>query len=437
MRNTKYSMLAGALALVMLATPASAGGYFTNGVPPAGGTQYPTTIPLTGAETIPADTNLSGGANPQSEAISISQLSGYMAGRPSLFSMVIGGDAGTNLFQRGTTGSSVTTTATYGGPDRFFYWSGTGTAMTVSRDSTAGDIPPTYQYAFKMARTSGQTGVVQVCMAQEIASVNSYLYRGQTVELDFYATTGADFSAASNNMTAYVVYGTGTDDGSSKMAFGLNAGGGGASAWTGQANATAAVIGLGADGTQGRYAAVATIPATATEVGIALCYTPVGTASTNDYIAFAGIQLVRNPSLASLVSTTVGYSSANVQLTSFQRRPAGIEASMQYSYFYRLNEPASTAALPGTCQAVGASTNICNVFMPVPMFATVPTITITTAGTFKVNIAGTPTTIATPTASVCSRTACAVTAGNTNTAGQVELLSGGGGTGAWDISAEL
>ena len=61
---------------------------------------------------------------------------------------LIGGDATTNLFQRGTTGSSVTTTITYGGPDRWAYWSGTNTAMTVSRDSTAGDISTNYQYGF-------------------------------------------------------------------------------------------------------------------------------------------------------------------------------------------------------------------------------------------------------------------------------------------------
>jgi hypothetical protein len=50
---------------------------------------------------------------------------------------LIGGDATTNLWQRATTGSSVTTTITYGGPDRWAYWSGTSTAMTVSRSSTA------------------------------------------------------------------------------------------------------------------------------------------------------------------------------------------------------------------------------------------------------------------------------------------------------------
>ena len=43
---------------------------------------------------------------------------------------LIGGDATTNLFQRATTGSSVTTTLTYGGPDRWAYWSGTNTCSS-------------------------------------------------------------------------------------------------------------------------------------------------------------------------------------------------------------------------------------------------------------------------------------------------------------------
>jgi hypothetical protein len=74
---------------------------------------------------------------------------------------------------------------------------------------------------------------------------------------------------------------------------------------------------------------------------------------------------------------------------------------------------------------------------PYPFRAATPTITITTAGTFKVNIAGTPTTVATPTAGVCSSYGCTVTAANTNTAGQVEQVTGGGGTGSWIISGDF
>ena len=74
------------------------------------------------------------------------QVGNYGAGQPgnNPENTLIGGDAGTNLFQRATSGSSVTTTITYGGPDRWAYWSGTSTAMTVSQDSTAGDLPTGY-----------------------------------------------------------------------------------------------------------------------------------------------------------------------------------------------------------------------------------------------------------------------------------------------------
>src|SRR5215469_12705164 len=204
--------------------------------------------------------------SPVSPGVMQSEFSIPLAGNA-----IIGGDATTNLFQRGTTGSSVTTTTTYGGPDRLFYWSGTNTAMTVSRDSTAADLPPGggYQYAFKMARTSGQTGVVQVCMGQEIESINAYQFQGATAELDFHAFTGANFSGVSSSvysLKAYIIYGTGTDEGAAKMAFGLNAGGGGGSGWTGQANATAAVVTLPGISASGRYAAVASVPTTATEL---------------------------------------------------------------------------------------------------------------------------------------------------------------------------
>src|SRR6266436_5665913 len=101
--------------------------------------------------------------------------------------LLIGGDPTTNLFQRATTGSSVTTTLTYGGPDRWAYWSGTNTAMTVSQSSTAGDLFTGNKYAFKMARTSGQTGVVQMCMAQEVETLFAQSLAGSTVELGFQA----------------------------------------------------------------------------------------------------------------------------------------------------------------------------------------------------------------------------------------------------------
>lgn len=93
MRNWQKLLLA-ALAVVSLGIlPALAAGFFTQNLPPvfpAGttgnqnnlngvsiGTGY-TTLPLVGTELIPADTNLSAGLNPQSEAISVDQLRTYV-----------------------------------------------------------------------------------------------------------------------------------------------------------------------------------------------------------------------------------------------------------------------------------------------------------------------------------------------------------------------
>ncbi len=374
MMKWKIGLLAGAVCLAA-ALSANAAGLYTNGVPPAGGTQYPSTLPLTGNETLPADTNLPGGANPASEAISVAQIASYLGGLPVGGNVLIGGDATTNLWQRATTGASETTTYAYGGPDRWAYWSGTNTAVTLSRDSTAADISTGFQYAFKLAETSGQTGTVQICMAQEVESANSYQFAGHTAELDFNAVTGANFNAAGNNMTAYIIYGTGADEGMQKLAWGLNAGGGGSTAWTGQTNATAAVIGLGGVSTAGRYVAVANIPATATEVGVALCWTPNATASTNSYIAFSGIQLKRNDILAGYASTTAGFSTTNLPASVFERRLQALETMYQQRYFWQVNEPAASKAVANGSYLTAT---ICDVQVPLPVtMRAVPTAVIT------------------------------------------------------------
>lgn len=56
-----------AIALALLPVAAYAAGYYTPGLPTA-------TNPLTGNETIPADTNLASGLTPQSEAVTAAQI---------------------------------------------------------------------------------------------------------------------------------------------------------------------------------------------------------------------------------------------------------------------------------------------------------------------------------------------------------------------------
>lgn len=361
-----------------------------------------------------------GTPQPYNSYASATLLGNYSAtiGGNNAENALIGGDATTNLFQRATTGSSITSTVTYGGPDRWAYWSGLNTAMTVSRDSTAADLPATaFKYAFKMARTSGQTGVVQVCMMQEVESVNSYQFQGQTAELDFHAVTGATFSPTSGNIQAYIITGTGTDDGvagGASGAFGLNAGGGGSVGWAGQVNWLATIpAGVG---TNSRYTVAAPIPAAATEIGVALCFTPVGTAGANDYVAFSGIQLTRNSALTSLVSGNASgtgtYVGANDRRAkSFSRRGIQTETELQQRYYWQWAETASsTADSPFLCSAQSTTVAICKAVTHVTLRAA-PTIACT-IGTMKRQVAGTDTAV----------TACAAVA-TTNGVSGIDAVS--------------
>ena len=297
---------------------------------------------------------------------------------------LIGGRADDNLWQVGTTGASVTGTLTYGGPDMWAYWSGTNTAMTITKSSTAAGLAGGDANTFRMQRTASQTGVVQMCMAQEVDTKNSLFLQGKTALVDFNVYTGANFSGT--GLTVYIITGTlaGGDEGTVNLAFGLNAGGGGAAGWTGQANATAAVIPLGAVSTAYKVAAIGTIPTAATEVAVAICYTPTGTAGTTDAIYLDNIELRERSTLSPFVNTTAGYivgtgavitttsngSTVNAVLPSYVRRPAEQEAQLQYNYYYRVNEGGTAGNIQGTGYYDTTTHCSINFTFPAPMYKT-------------------------------------------------------------------
>lgn len=310
------------------------------------------TGPLTGNEWFPGDTHLPNGVQPQTAGYGPNVLGSYFA---SAANVLIGGDATTNLFVHGTSGASVSsTTPIYGGPNNWAYWSGASTALTVSRDTTAGDLPATYQAAFKMARTSGQTGVLPVCIAQEVETVNSLALAGGTAEFEFNADDGANFSAAGAIVTASIVTGTGTDQGTASLQAGT---------WTGQANAVSLPITTSTTAT--KYVVVGTVPATATEVAAQICWTPVGTAGTNDYVALAGLQLNRNRYLAPYVGT--GGTTATIPASLFQRRTQAIETLLQERYAFAIAEANTVATVQAFGLALGSSTSLCSATIPFPV----------------------------------------------------------------------
>lgn len=359
---------------------------------------------------------------------------------------IIGGDATTNLWARGTTGSSVTTTLTYGGPDRFAYWSGTSTAMTVSRSNTAGEQPAQFAYGFKMARTSGQTGVVQMCMMQVLESVNSYGFAGQTAEIDFHAFTGANFSAASQNMTVYLISGTGVDGSAATAAFNLNAGGGGSSLWTGQVN-TGVVVSLQGIGIQARYTVAVPVPAAAAQVAVALCYTPVGTAGTNDYITISGIQLTRNSALTTVAGTAGAALNPNdLRAKSFARRTQALETLLQQRYYVAIAESVTSGAQQ-TSSGNGASTTTCSLYVPFPVtMRAAPTFgaigTALSASTWTITHVVTATALSTPFLAVLGANtvnggSLTATVASGLTTGQTCVLTSANGGSILGFTAEL
>lgn len=368
------------------------------------------------------------------------QFGGFLLGQAQKLNILIGGDAEQNLFQRGTTGAAVTTTITYGGPDRWAYWSGLNTEVKVSKDTTAADLPANaYAAGFKMQRTAAQTGVIPMCMTQEVETTNSVMFQGTTAELDFYATAGANYSAASNALTAYIITGTGTDEGVSKMAFAFNAGGGGSSTWAGQATTVADVATISTTPT--RFAAVGVIPAGTTEIGVIFCYTPVGTAGTNDYVALSGLQLTRNASLTSIAALTTAADCSTINCSSYDRRLQGVETMLEQRYYYRITDSGANTVPVTLCQATTTAAVVCPIQFPVTMRAAPTAFASATTAFGDTATAGAPTActafavVASSTSTQDGKVTC--TTGATTTAGGASQLVGAATSAYVDFSAEL
>lgn len=101
--KSRNAFLAGLFAAALLvAGVAHSAGFLTNGLPSA-------SSPLTGIETVPADTNLTGGLNPASEAVTVGQLAQYVNAPAALTAgtaVAVSGTS-TNLFTLSLASSST------------------------------------------------------------------------------------------------------------------------------------------------------------------------------------------------------------------------------------------------------------------------------------------------------------------------------------------
>ena len=293
---------------------------------------------------------------------------------------------------------------------------------------------------------------------QVIESVNVYRFQGQTAGFTFEAKAGSGFSAASSNLAVYVLTGTTADEGATNAAYSINAGGGG-SAWTG-ANLIGGTTGFLIPITTGyaRYGVAVPIPAAATEIAVAICYTPgTGTSGTSaDWFEFGKAQFVPNSSLTSVAGSSGAALAVNdTRMKSFARRPAPLEALLQYRYYYLINE-ANTVGVVQSPGGYYVDTTHCQIAFPLPApMRTTPTIVnaAITNSTFTVaQSGGTPAAGAalagsgnsglilavgsTPAAPFTVGVASFITAAKTQYAA-CNLLSTAAGSGSFGFNAEL
>ena len=229
---------------------------------------------------------------------------GQLAG---LRNRIINGDM--RVAQRGTTGA-LTTVYTYISVDRFAGAQSTAANGVLAQVAASLDG---FQYAAKIGRTATSTNTGAIILRSALETANSVSLQGQQVTLSFYAKAGANFSAASSNITAQLFTGTGTDQSVSTM-----------NTWTGSANPISTATAITTSWV--RYSFTATLSSTATQVGITVFYTPVGTAGADDNLYVTGVQLEVGP-----------------VATPFEQRPIGMELALCQRYF-QTNSYAMTVA---------------------------------------------------------------------------------------------
>lgn len=253
-----------------------------------------------------------------------------------------------DIYQRTTTAvTGITTSATYHA-DRWAGYSGTATSMSLTNITSS--LPSNFTNAEQVQRTSGQTGVLPVCLVQEIPTADVIALAGQPVVISAWIKAGSGFSAASSNLSIQLSSGTGTDEGLTTLISG----------WTGAA--TPINFAQAITTSWQRYGVTGNVPSTATELAVQFCFTPVGTAGTADNFTITGVQLNRGTTLEN-----------------YERRPFSVELNKALRYYWRLTEPAAGVVV-ATGDAI--TTAYCVFTLPLPMpMRIAPTLSFSTQTT--------------------------------------------------------
>lgn len=342
--------------------------------------------------------------------------SGFMIAYPgpvNFRNLVDGGDFSINPWQRnipglaaaGTLSADIANTVTYFA-DRWFAVGGASSAIKLSNIADA-TLPGTSNH-LKFQRKNANADVTAINLGHVIETADCFRAAGNTVTLSFWAKAGANFSAAGGNIGVKLFAGTGTNDTAANMVAG---------SWAGSATPIAATQAVTAGWT--RYSFTGVVPQAATQLGVMISFTPVGTAGADDSVQFDLIQL------------EIGSNASPVE-----RRDVQVELEICQRYCWALAEPASGVVVGmGTCPTTTTAT----IYMATPVqMVKAPTLSVTT-GSFNFRPAnaaasGTAAAGATHTPNAITIAGSALTA---TTAGFGTPLLGGGGAGFIVASADF
>lgn len=226
-----------------------------------------------------------------------------------------------------------------------------------SQVTTATPTPPAgFTASQRLYRTSGAL-TQPVCMMEEIGTVASTALAGQSVVVSVYEQPLAGLVADNGGVfNVYIFTGTGTDEGLQTFTASPAI----TPAWTGIAT-TGSFSFTNTAASWVRQSGSAVIPAAATEIAVAICFTPTATgAGVTDGLAFTGVQLEVSSGAAS----------------PYEFKPAGWEQINAFRFFYRITESATVIGQRAMCGVSTTSLAVCQIKFPVPMRA-IPVMTYT------------------------------------------------------------
>lgn len=173
-----------------------------------------------------------------------------------------------DIWQRGTSFACSTITYT---ADRWVGYRGVHTAGLTISQQTGSDIAGA-QYCIRVQRDLGNSSTQYIFLRQYMEG--SRRLRGQTLTLTFRARKGADYSSASDLLTAVLGYDTATEDGRGE----------GGEILTNSVTLTS-------DWQEFTLTSTSPVPAGALSMSVRFQYNPVGTAGEADYFEVERVQL--------------------------------------------------------------------------------------------------------------------------------------------------